>query len=151
PLSPPTAASFRSQAMALAARSTTVPTAADPGCQPAAAEARTEAAAATLWVGLGRRETRELLDDALSAYGNTVEEVLVAAFTGAYLGWTGARELVMELESPLPGGGLDGRDAARTIGCLAVPRPVHLEGKGDPGDLLKGMKERLRRLPQRGL
>jgi hypothetical protein len=132
-------ASFRS--LAMATRSRTVPV---------APEARTAAAAATLWAELGRRETRELLDEVLGAYGNTVEEVLVAAFTAAYVGWTGARELVMELEGTLPEGGSEGRDASRTIGCLASPCPVHLEGKADPGDLLKGVKESLRQLPRWG-
>jgi hypothetical protein len=142
PYSPSMAmASFRSLAMAPATRSRTVPV---------APEARTAAAAATLCVDLGRRETRELLDEVLGAYGNTVEEVLVAAFTAAYVGWTGARGLVVELEGTLPEGGLDGRDASRTIGCLASPCPVHLEGKADPGDLLKGVKESLRQLPRWG-
>ncbi len=126
----PSVRSFRSLALAMAGLSRSQPAAGDP-------EARTEEAAATLWVGLDPDETRGLLADVSQAYGNTVEEVLLAALTEAWTGWSGARELGIEVERAVPEG-------SRTVGCLDISGPVHLEGKRVPGDLLKGVKEQLR-------
>jgi non-ribosomal peptide synthase protein (TIGR01720 family) len=109
--------------------------------------ARAVGAAGTLRGSLGPDDTRALLDEALRAYGNTVEEVLLAALTDAYVGWTGARDLRVEVAGTVGGGDLDG---SRTIGCLGIPVPAHLERKEAPGDLLKGVKERLRHLSPLG-
>ncbi len=132
------AVSFRDLAKATAA------SAARPWTVPGDPEARTEKAAATLWVGLTPEETRRLLTEALETYGNTVEEVLLAALTEAYIGWSGARDLVVEAEGAV-------RSGSRTAGCLDIPYPVHLEGKRAPGDLLKGVKEQLRSFSHLGL
>ena len=128
----PTAApaSFRSLALAMKGLRPTQAVTDDP-------EARMEKAAETLWVGLEPGETQALLEDVSRAYGNTVEEVLLAALTEAYTGWSGAQELVAEVEG-------DVLDRSLTAGCLAIPCPVHLEGKRTPGDLLKEVKEQLR-------
>jgi non-ribosomal peptide synthase protein (TIGR01720 family) len=141
PYPSPATSSFRSQAET----STTRPVPPDAKGDPAP---RVVGAASTLGVSLGPDDTRALLGEALRAYGNTVEEVLLAALADAYVGWTGARDLRIEVEGTVSDGGeLDG---SRTIGCLGIPLPAHLERKEAPGDLLKGVKERLRHLSSLG-
>jgi len=139
PLPSPATSSFRSQAET----STTRPAPPDAKGDPAA---RAVGAASTLGVSLGPDDTLVLLDEALRAYGNTVEEVLLAALTDAYVGWTGARDLRVEVAGTVSGD----LDEVRAIGCLGIPHPAHLERKEAPGDLLKGVKERLRHLSPLG-
>jgi non-ribosomal peptide synthase protein (TIGR01720 family) len=78
-------------------------------------------------------------------YGNTVEEVLLAALAEAFAPWTGSRLLAVDVESAGRGVELDGLDAARTIGCLGGLSSVQLEASTDPAESLREAKERLRR------
>jgi hypothetical protein len=80
-------------------------------------------------VVLGPQETWAILSTVLDLYGNTVEEVLLAAVAQAF-----GRRLEADVELDVPGSG----------GCSTVDLPVRLEAGGGPGESLKGTKERLR-------
>jgi non-ribosomal peptide synthase protein (TIGR01720 family) len=104
-----------------------------------------EEPARALRVELDAEATRALRDEVPKRYGNTAEDVLLAALAEALAGWTGVRRLVVDRHGrprseEAPGG-------SRTIGCLAAALPVLLEWNGPPGNLLKLVKERLHHLP----
>jgi amino acid adenylation domain-containing protein len=80
---------------------------------------------------LGPEETRALLESVPALYGNTVEEVLLAAALEAFGSWTGSRRLDAEVELDVPGSG-------------TVEIPVRLETAGGAAESLKGAKEGLR-------
>jgi amino acid adenylation domain-containing protein len=96
------------------------------------------AAVATVTMLLAGAETSALLDEALAAYGNTVEEVLLAALAGALA----SPRLVAEVEGLRPE--REGLDHSGTVGCLAAPVRIGIEARSGPGDALKEIKERLR-------
>src|SRR6185312_13204263 len=105
--------------------------------EPAAAPEGVRVGPATVF--LGEAETAALLSEALEAYGNTVEEVLLAAVAGA----RPAARTLAEVDGLRPQ--IDGLEGGRVIGCLAAPARVGIEKHAAPADALKGVKERLRR------
>jgi aryl carrier-like protein len=112
--------------------------------------ANTEGLARTLSV-VPADDVRVLLAEGTRRYGNTVEEVLLAALTRAVSGWTGSPRLAVDLAGSVREGVFEELDGSRTVGCLTWPSPLHLESEADEGDLLKGVKETVRRGPRRGL
>ena len=80
-------------------------------------------------VVLEPEETRALLTAVPDLYGNTVEEVLLAAVAQAF-----ARRLEADVEL----------DVSGSDGCSTVDLPVRLEAGGGPGEALKETKEHLR-------
>ena len=111
----------------------------------------TEGSARTVSVTLPAGETRALLEEVTRRYGNSVEEVLVAALTSVISGWTGAQRVTVELAGSPREAVLEGLDGLRTVGPLAWTYPLFAENETDEGDLLKGVKEAVRRTPSRGL
>ncbi len=88
---------------------------------------------------LGEAETSLLLGEARNAYGNTVEEILLAAVAGARpAAWT-----LAEVDGLRPE--IDGLESGRVVGCLAAPVRVQIEKRTAPGDALREAKECLRR------
>jgi hypothetical protein len=88
---------------------------------------------------LGEAETSVLLGEARNAYGNTVEEILLAAVAGARpAAWT-----LAEVDGLRPE--IDGLESGRVVGCLAAPVRVQIEKRTVPGDALREVKECLRR------
>jgi amino acid adenylation domain-containing protein/non-ribosomal peptide synthase protein (TIGR01720 family) len=111
----------------------------------------TEGSVRTVSVTLPAGETRALLEEVTRRYGNSVEEVLVAALTSVISGWTGAQRVAVELAGSPREAVLEGLDGSRTVGPLAWTYPLFAENETDEGDLLKGVKEAIRRTPSRGL
>ncbi|HEX6291105.1 MAG TPA: amino acid adenylation domain-containing protein [Herpetosiphonaceae bacterium] len=112
-------------------------------------------AAATIQAGSGQlsaEETRQLLDDVHQAYHTQVTDLLLAALAQSITGWTGGTTLLVDLEG-------DGRaattlDLSRTIGCFTTVFPALLalpETADQPAEVLKTIKEQLRRIPRQGL
>ena len=95
-------------------------------------------------VDLSEPETALLLGGALAAYGNRVEEILLAAAARAL----GVPRLVAEVEGLRPE--VEGMEAGRTVGCLAAPVRLEIESRSGPGEALKEIKERLRRALRHG-
>ncbi|HSF41071.1 MAG TPA: amino acid adenylation domain-containing protein [Thermoanaerobaculia bacterium] len=112
--------------------------------------ANSEGSARTLPVTVPAEESRALLAEGTRRYGNTVEELLLAALTRAVSGWTGAPRLAVDLAGSPREGVFEELDGSRTVGCLTWSFPVHLESEADEGALLKEVKETVRRAPRRG-
>ena len=106
-------------------------------------------------VSLDPETTRALLKDAHRAYQTRPDELLLAALALAIAGWTGERALWVDIEGhgrepALPGGEVD---LSRTVGWFTSVHPAWLDLRGveRPGEVVKAVKERLRRVPGRGL
>ena len=114
------------------------------------------ATAATLWRELDAETTAALLTQAPRAYGTEVNDALLAAFALALGRFTGETAFWVELEGHgREEGAADGAtavDLSRTVGWLTTLFPLRLEvDAGGVGGTLRATKERLRRLPERGL
>ncbi|HKV07315.1 MAG TPA: amino acid adenylation domain-containing protein [Thermoanaerobaculia bacterium] len=107
--------------------------------------ANTEGSARTVSIAVPAEETRILLAEGTRRYGNTVEEVLLAALVRAVSGWTGLPRLTVDLAGSPRDGGVEELDGARTLGCLTWTRPLHLGHEANEGSLLKEVKETVRR------
>jgi amino acid adenylation domain-containing protein/non-ribosomal peptide synthase protein (TIGR01720 family)/FkbM family methyltransferase len=113
----------------------------------------TYADSSTVTAALDAEQTRALLQDAQSAYNTEINDILLAALARAFAAWTGEGTLLVDLEGHGREEVLADTDFSRTVGCFTTRFPVLLElgGSAHPGEELKGVKERLRRVPQRGL
>ena len=111
-----------------------------------------EGAAGRVEVRLGAAETRQLLSEVPEAWPVRIEEVLLAAVALALAGWRGERTVAISLEGHGRERLFDDVDLSRTVGWFTSAYPLWLElPNGDLGDSLKAVKERLRRVPRRGI
>jgi len=109
-------------------------------------------AARTVTVELDEETTRELVQETPKAYQTQINDVLLTALALALATWTGERAIRFDLEGhgrePL----FEDVDLTRTVGWFTTIFPVRLELiSDDPGEVLKDVKEQLRRIPDRGL
>ncbi len=113
----------------------------------------TVAVADIVWGELGTEQTRALLHEAPQAYNTEINDVLLAALTLAFAGWTGSPTLLVDLEGHGREELIEGADTTRTVGWFTTMFPVMLRApsSGDPGAVLKAVKEQLRRIPRRGI
>jgi non-ribosomal peptide synthase protein (TIGR01720 family) len=118
--------------------------------------ADTEATTGLVTVSLDPEATRAFLKDAQRAYQTRPDELLLAALVEAVAGWTGERTLWVDLEGhgrePALAG-LEGLDLSRTVGWFTSLHPLWLDLRTAqaPGEVVKAVKEELRRVPSRGL
>ncbi len=110
-----------------------------------------EGAAGRVEVRLGTEETRQLVSEVPEAWPVRTEEVLLAAVAEALAGWRGARTVAITLEGHGRERLFDDVDLSRTVGWLTSSYPVWLELPDGDGAVLKAVKERLRRVPRRGI
>jgi amino acid adenylation domain-containing protein/non-ribosomal peptide synthase protein (TIGR01720 family) len=114
-----------------------------------------EGTSRSVTLALDPQATRALLKDAHRAYQTRVDELLLAALARAFAGWTG-QPLWVDVEGhgrePVFTGS-EGIDLSRTVGWFTSVHPVLLDLSGvqGPGEVVKTVKERLRRIPNRGL
>ncbi|HVV72540.1 MAG TPA: condensation domain-containing protein, partial [Verrucomicrobiae bacterium] len=103
-------------------------------------------------VRLDKEQTRRLLQEVPRAYHTEINDVLLAALAKTICGWQGRDRITIGLEGHGREEGLfDGVDVSRTVGWFTSLYPVLLEvGQGIDG-LLKGVKEQLRAVPDKGL
>ncbi|HSF38816.1 MAG TPA: non-ribosomal peptide synthase/polyketide synthase [Thermoanaerobaculia bacterium] len=113
----------------------------------------TAGSAASVSLALDPGETRALLQEVPKAYRTRIDEVLLAALARAFEDWTGEPVVAVDLEG-------HGReelgaeiDVSRTVGWFTAIYPVVLdiEGLRGPGELVRSVKEQMRRIPGRGL
>jgi amino acid adenylation domain-containing protein/non-ribosomal peptide synthase protein (TIGR01720 family) len=109
------------------------------------------AAARTLTVSLGEDATRLLLEEVPEAYRARLDEVLLAALVRAFAPWTEGGALAVDLEGHGREELFDDVDLTRTVGWFTAVYPVALIDAGGAARTLAGVKERLRRIPGRGL
>ncbi|MBP2328530.1 amino acid adenylation domain-containing protein/non-ribosomal peptide synthase protein (TIGR01720 family) [Kibdelosporangium banguiense] len=112
----------------------------------------TEGARQVVETALPVRSTETLLREAPTTFGARLDEVLLSAVATAIARWTGAQNVVVDLEShgrePLT----DDMDLGRTVGWLSVVYPLHIHLPGpDPIRRLTAVREQLRAVPQRGI
>jgi non-ribosomal peptide synthase protein (TIGR01720 family) len=113
----------------------------------------TESSASTITLALDADETRTLLQDVPRAYNTQINDVLLSALALALTHWSGRSDVLIDLEGHGREDIIDGVDLSRTVGWFTGLFPVRLDRRGlsGPGEVLKSIKEQLRRIPRRGI
>ncbi|MCY1073919.1 type I polyketide synthase [Archangium lansingense] len=102
-------------------------------------------------VGLTEEETRQLTERLSTTWRAELEEGALAALVQALSSWTGSTRLLLDVRSN-GRESFDGLDCSRTVGPFTVTWPLTLElGESATPDALKAVKERMRRVPRKGL
>ena len=112
-----------------------------------------EASARTVSVSLDAEETSALLQKVPQAYNTEINDVLLSALGLALTSWIGEPVARISLEGHGREELFEGIDSSRTVGWFTTMFPVNLDLRGTvgPGEVLKSIKEQLRRIPQRGI
>ena len=110
-------------------------------------------AARTVEVVLSAEETKALLDDVRSAHDTELNDVLLSAFAEALSACLGADTVCVGLMHHGRESVVEDVDVSRTVGWFSSLFPLWLKVPlgGEPGALLKGVKEELRAVPMRGV
>ncbi|MEH2284582.1 MAG: amino acid adenylation domain-containing protein [Nostoc sp.] len=120
---------------------------------PSDKENNTLASTDSVSLSLTEEQTRALLQDVPSAYNTQINDVLLTALVQSFAQWTGERSLFVDLEGHGREDLFEDVDLSRTVGWFTTLFPVHLqlEEVDHPGEVLKLVKEQLRRIPNRGI
>jgi amino acid adenylation domain-containing protein/non-ribosomal peptide synthase protein (TIGR01720 family)/FkbM family methyltransferase len=114
----------------------------------------TEASAQTVSVSLNEEETRSLLHEVPAAYHARINEVLLYALAQTLPRWAGG-EVPVDLEAHGRDGVFGGLDTSGTVGWFTSIFPVTLLATGSKKpswqSVLRGVKERFRRVPNGGI
>ena len=108
-------------------------------------------------VRMEEEETRELLQGVPEVYHTQINDVLLAGLGRALGEWSGGERVLVDVEGHGREEVMEGVDVSRTVGWFTTIYPVVLGGEGratgawDVGRGLKETKERLRKVPRRGL
>jgi amino acid adenylation domain-containing protein/non-ribosomal peptide synthase protein (TIGR01720 family) len=119
----------------------------------------TVASARTVDVSLSQKETEDLLQRVPEVYHTEINDVLLTALAQTISGWNGEREVLVDLEGHGREDLFEGIDISRTVGWFTSLYPVRLvvkqrasaPSRGGQGELLKAVKEQLRKVPRRGI
>ena len=105
-----------------------------------------------LTVTLDESVTQALLQKASAAYNTQINDILLTALALLFKEWSGQSDLLVDLESHGREDLFPDVDLSRTVGWLTAVYPSRLtvEQTG-PGDILKSIKEQLRRIPNHGI
>jgi len=107
--------------------------------------------AQTVHSQLDQTLTRQLLQDAPAAYRTQVNDLLLTALAQVITGWTGEASALVQLEGHGREALFDDIDLTRTVGWFTSLYPVKLTPAADLGASIKGIKEQLRAIPEKGL
>jgi amino acid adenylation domain-containing protein/non-ribosomal peptide synthase protein (TIGR01720 family) len=115
--------------------------------------ANTVALARNVSVSLSTKETHALLQEVPRAYQTQINDVLLTALAQAFAYWTGVPALLVDMEGHGREEIIEGVDLSRTVGWFTILFPVllQLELAATPAEVLKSVKEQLRRIPTRGI
>jgi len=104
-------------------------------------------------VGLGREVTQRLLQEAPRVYHTEINDILLCGLAKVLCGWMKSDRVVIGLEGHGRELIWERLDTSRTVGWFTSLHPVLLSIKGgkEAGDRLKGIKEQLRSVPDKGL
>ncbi|MCE0460111.1 non-ribosomal peptide synthetase [Pseudomonas uvaldensis] len=106
----------------------------------------------TVSVRLDAERTRQLLQQAPSAYRTQVNDLLLTALARALCRWSGHESALVQLEGHGREALFDDLDLTRTVGWFTSVYPVRLSPSGeDLGASIKAIKEQLRAVPHKGL
>jgi amino acid adenylation domain-containing protein/non-ribosomal peptide synthase protein (TIGR01720 family) len=113
----------------------------------------TEASLDYVTVELSESQTRSLLHEAPQAYRTEINDLLLAALAQTLTSWTREQSVLVDLEGHGREEIIERTDVSRTVGWFTTIYPVRLEAAPDwnAGELLRETRDRLRRIPQRGL
>ncbi|MEH2225052.1 amino acid adenylation domain-containing protein [Nostoc sp.] len=119
----------------------------------AVTQKNTVASSQIVSVYLSVEQTRALLHDVPGAYNTQINDVLLTALVQTFTRWTSSHSLLIDLEGHGREDLFDDVDLSRTVGWFTSIFPVllKLEDRNDPGEVLKSVKEQLRRIPNRGI
>lgn len=112
-------------------------------CATISEPARTEVFSAELTDRIGAAATR--------AYGAQIEEVLLAALSRAWEERHGSESLLLALEGHGRESCVARSDVSGTVGWFTSMWPFRLEGRGDWAERIRGVKDALRSVPERGV
>jgi amino acid adenylation domain-containing protein/non-ribosomal peptide synthase protein (TIGR01720 family) len=112
--------------------------------------------AQTVSVRLDSERTRQLLQQAPSAYRTQVNDLLLTALARVLCRWSGHASALIQLEGHGREALFDDIDLTRTVGWLtsAYPlrlTPANIEEAAGQGASIKAIKEQLRAVPHKGL
>jgi non-ribosomal peptide synthase protein (TIGR01720 family) len=111
-------------------------------------------AAESISIRLDASRTQALLLDVPAAYNTNMNEALLTAWAQAWVSEMGETEVSVVLEGHGREEAVVGEvDLTRSVGWFTTQYPVHLSvtGADNPGQALRAVKERLRRVPDNGL
>jgi non-ribosomal peptide synthase protein (TIGR01720 family) len=102
---------------------------------------------------LDAENTRALLHVVPHAYRTHINDVLLSALGLALRRWIGRPTVTIDVEGHGREDLFEDLDVSRTVGWFTTIFPLRLDLRGTmgPGDVLKSVKEQLRRVPQRGI
>ena len=107
----------------------------------------------SIHVSLSAAQTQALLHEVPRAYRTQINDALLTALAQSLAQWTGGETRVIGLEGHGREELFAGVDLSRTVGWFTSLFPVRLqlERGADTAEALKGIKEQLRSVPDRGL
>ena len=107
--------------------------------------------ALTVGTHLDSSYTRRLLQEAPSAYRTQINDLLLTALSRVITRWTGGDSLLVKLEGHGREDLFDDVDLTRTVGWFTSMYPLALTPAQSLADSIKGIKEQLRAVPDKGL
>ena len=113
--------------------------------------ARRNRDAETVSVRLDADHTRQLLQQAPSAYRTQVNDLLLTALARVLCRWSGHDSALIQLEGHGREALFDDIDLSRSVGWFTSAYPLRLTPQAGQGDSIKAIKEQLRALPHKGL
>ncbi|OIN52221.1 non-ribosomal peptide synthase/polyketide synthase [Pseudomonas azotoformans] len=102
-------------------------------------------------VRLDAEHTRQLLQQAPSAYRTQVNDLLLTALARVLCRWTGHASALIQLEGHGREALFDDIDLTRSVGWFTSAYPLRLTPQAGQGDSIKAIKEQLRGVPHKGL
>ncbi|MBK3476151.1 non-ribosomal peptide synthetase [Pseudomonas sp. MF6751] len=113
--------------------------------------ARRNSDAETVSVRLDAERTRQLLQQAPSAYRTQVNDLLLTALARVLCRWSGQASALIQLEGHGRETLFDDIDLTRSVGWFTSAYPLRLTPLAEQGDSIKAIKEQLRGVPHKGL
>ncbi len=109
----------------------------------------------TVSVSLEEEDTRRLVEEVNQAYNTEINDILMASLAAAVKEWCGNPQIAVALEGHGREPIIEDMEINRTVGWFTSEFPVILDiaayDNDDPGALVKGVKENLRRIPNKGV
>ncbi|WP_405125542.1 non-ribosomal peptide synthetase [Pseudomonas marginalis] len=105
----------------------------------------------TVSVRLDAEHTRQLLQQAPSAYRTQVNDLLLTALARVLCRWSGHGSALIQLEGHGRESLFDDIDLTRSVGWFTSAYPLRLTPQTGRGDSIKAIKEQLRAVPHKGL
>ncbi|MBC3304370.1 non-ribosomal peptide synthetase [Pseudomonas sp. SWRI18] len=102
-------------------------------------------------VRLDAEHTRQLLQQAPSAYRTQVNDLLLTALARVLCRWSGHASALVQLEGHGRESLFDDIDLTRSVGWFTSAYPLRLTPQATQGDSIKAIKEQLRGVPHKGL